>query len=274
VTADERYLNPTEAARRLGVSVKALRLYESRGLVKPLRSAADWRAYGPEQMARLHQILALKRLGLPLARIGELLQSRGVGLESVLAMQEHALAGESSRVGRALELVRAARARLASGQTLSIDDLATLTKETTMTNKATPEEMKEIFDPISAKYFTPEESRALTSRKFDQEAVGRQWESVIAGAKIAMANGDPAAPAALDVARRWKALVDQFTGGDPTVAAKVRSVWNDAMGDPKAAPRLPLSPEVFEFVGKSMIKLKEQEGLKVNPSAPHGPQPG
>ncbi len=31
-------LNPTEAARRLGVSAKALRLYEKHGLVKPMRS--------------------------------------------------------------------------------------------------------------------------------------------------------------------------------------------------------------------------------------------
>ncbi|MGN6149602.1 MAG: MerR family transcriptional regulator, partial [Rhizomicrobium sp.] len=43
----DQYLSPSEAARRLGVSVKALRVYEQRGLVKPLRSQADWRAYGP-----------------------------------------------------------------------------------------------------------------------------------------------------------------------------------------------------------------------------------
>ena len=260
VDANERYFSPAEAARRLGVSAKALRLYEGRGLVKPVRSSADWRAYGPEQMARLHQILALKRLGLSLARISELLKSGGMGLESVLAMQEQALVGESSRVGHALELVRAARKRLAQGLELSIDDLATLTKETTMTRKATPEEMKAIFDPISAKYFSPEEAQALSARKFDQEAVGREWESVIADAKRLMAIGDPYSPEALAVARRWQALVNQFSGGDPAIANKVRSIWNDAMADPKAAPKLPLNPQVFAFVGKSMGKLKEMGG--------------
>ncbi len=67
----ERHFSPAEAARRLGVSVKALRVYESHGLVKPLRTAADWRTYGPNEIVRLHQIVALKRLGLSLARIGQ-----------------------------------------------------------------------------------------------------------------------------------------------------------------------------------------------------------
>ena len=259
MSANEAYLTPAEAARRLGVSAKALRLYESRGLVKPVRTQADWRTYGPQQMARLHQILALKRLGLSLGRIAELLKPNGLALENVLAMQEQVLAGETARVGHALALVRAARAKLAAGQALSIDDLTTLTKETTMTSKATPEEMKAIFDPISEKYFTPEESKRLTSRKFDQKAVSAEWESVIEEAKILMAKGDPASPAVLVLARRWKALVDQFTGGDPTVASKVRSIWNEAMADPNAAPKLPLNPELFAFMGKAMGKLKEAE---------------
>ena len=66
MTPPIRFLSPLETARRLGVSVKALRVYEDKGLVEPVRTQAGWRAYGPEQMARLHQILALKRLGLPL----------------------------------------------------------------------------------------------------------------------------------------------------------------------------------------------------------------
>ena len=36
-----------------------------------------------------------------------------------------------------------------------------------MTTKATPEEIKAIFDLISVKYFTSEESKALAQRKFD-----------------------------------------------------------------------------------------------------------
>ena len=53
----DMHLSPAETARRFGVSIKALRLYESRGLLKPLRSEAGWRTYGPDQIARLHKDL-------------------------------------------------------------------------------------------------------------------------------------------------------------------------------------------------------------------------
>ena len=88
----DRHLSPAEAARRLGVTQKALRLYESRGLVAPVRSATGWRTYGPAEMARLHQVLALKGLGLPLARIAELMQGRLGTLARVLELQERTLA--------------------------------------------------------------------------------------------------------------------------------------------------------------------------------------
>jgi DNA-binding transcriptional MerR regulator len=256
----EHYLSPSEAARRLGVSVKALRLYERHGLVTPLRSATGWRAYGPEQIARLHQVLALKRLGLPLARIAELLSGRLAALGDVLAVQEQLLTGERARVSHALALVQAARAKLEAGAQLSIDDLTELTKETTMTKKTTPEEIKAIFDPLAAKYFAPEEIEHLTDREWAQEEVGARWEKVLADARAAMAEGDPTSSAAADVARRWKALVDEFTGGDPAVAGKVRAIWDDAMADPKAAPKLPITPDMFAFVGKAMEALKATGG--------------
>jgi DNA-binding transcriptional MerR regulator len=254
-----RYLSPAETAKRLGVSVKALRLYEQRGLVKPVRSQADWRAYGPDQMARLHQILALKRMGLSLAQIGQLLSGRASTLASVLALQEQVLAGEDSRVQHALALVRAARAKLAAGQALSIDDLATLTKETTMSTKPTQAEMKTLFDPHVAKHFSQAEIEETAKRDFDRENAASEWEALTAEAKRLMAIGDPASPAALDLARRWKAQVERFTHGNPDVASRVMAVWKDAMADPAAAPKLPLTPEVFVFMGKAQAALKNSE---------------
>lgn len=247
----DRYLSPAETAARLGVTIKALRLYERHGLVTPLRSEAGWRAYGPAEIARLHQVLALKRLGLSLSRIGELLAGRMAALGDVLAVQERMLAGESQRVGHALGLVRAARAKLANGHTLSIDDLTQLTMETTMTNKATDEEMKAIFDPLAQKHFTPEQLAELGDKPFDQAEAAREWDALIAEAKALMAKGDPTSPAAKDLARRWFAQVGKFTGGDPELFGRLGNVWKDAMANPEAAPKLPLDPEIFAFVGKA-----------------------
>jgi len=251
----DAYLSPAEAARRLGVSVKALRVYESHGLVKPLRSAAQWRVYGPEEIARLHQVVALKRLGLTLARIAQVLNGRGDSLDGVLDLQERVLSRERVRVDKALEIVRAARAKLASGSTLSVEDLTTLTKETTMARKVSDEEMKAIFDPLAEKHLTAVERAAISRRTYDQMEAARNWDTLIEDAKTLMAKGDPYSPAAQDLARRWMAQVKLFTQGDAALNQKVMAMWKDAMADPSAAPKLPMNQQLFAFVQKAAEKL-------------------
>jgi DNA-binding transcriptional MerR regulator len=48
-------------AKRFGVSVKALRVYEDAGLLKPARTVAGWRIYRQPEIERLSAILALKQ---------------------------------------------------------------------------------------------------------------------------------------------------------------------------------------------------------------------
>lgn len=253
------HLNPAEAARKLGVSPKALRLYERHGLVKPIRAENGYRTYGPAEMTRLHQILALKGLGLPLSRIGALLHGQFASLDTILALQEQVLARETERLGHALALVRSARTKLASGHALSIDDLAKLTMETTMTAKPTDDEMKALFEPITAKYFSPEDVAILSQRKFDQADVAKRWDTLIAEAKAFMEKGDSVSSEALDMARRWRALVSEFTHGDTQVLNKLRNVWSDAFADPNLAPKLPFSQELMSFVQEVQANLQKTE---------------
>jgi DNA-binding transcriptional MerR regulator len=118
-------------ARRFGVSVKALRVYERAGLLKPARTVAGWRIYRQLELERLSAILALKQLGLPLKRIGELLKGEG-DLAAALALQEAALEAAKADAEDALRLVRAARAKLAAQRSLSPDELSHLVRSTAM----------------------------------------------------------------------------------------------------------------------------------------------
>ena len=120
------YLNPAEAARRLGVSTKALRLYEQRGLVKPLRTAAGWRAYGPDEMTRAGEVAALRALGLSLARIAEVLGGDARSLEPALAAHQAALEGQARQLAGAMDKVRDLRANLALGRAPEPGDLTGL----------------------------------------------------------------------------------------------------------------------------------------------------
>ena len=93
MSSSAQFLNPAEAARRLGVSAKALRLYEARGLIAPARTAAGWRAYGPDEMARVAEIAALRELGLSLAQVARVLDGDSKSLEPALAAHQAALEG-------------------------------------------------------------------------------------------------------------------------------------------------------------------------------------
>lgn len=63
----------SQLAEASGVPASTLRFYEAQGLLRADRTAAGYRAYGAEAVERLGFIGAAKRLGLPLAEIGRLL---------------------------------------------------------------------------------------------------------------------------------------------------------------------------------------------------------
>jgi DNA-binding transcriptional MerR regulator len=69
-----------DLAREFGVSLRTLRFYEDRGLLKPQRAGAS-RLYDGAQRARLELILKGKQLGFTLAEIQRLLErpERGEG---------------------------------------------------------------------------------------------------------------------------------------------------------------------------------------------------
>ena len=64
-----------EAAARTGLTAKAIRLYERRGLLgAPERDQAGYRTYGANHLAVLSFIRQAKRLGLRLDEIGRVLE--------------------------------------------------------------------------------------------------------------------------------------------------------------------------------------------------------
>ena len=126
MAASVRYLSPSEAARRLGVSAKALRLYEQRGLVAPLRTEAGWRVYGPGEMERAAEIAALRTLGFSLAQVARVLKGDPEGLEPALAMHQAMLDDRLRALLATIDRVRAVRNDLTRGGAPTAGDLARL----------------------------------------------------------------------------------------------------------------------------------------------------
>lgn len=79
---DEKRLTIGELARRSRLSLKALRLYDEQGLLRPheVDPVTGYRYYRPDQVERAWRIGLLRRAGMPLARIAVVLE-RGDGDE-------------------------------------------------------------------------------------------------------------------------------------------------------------------------------------------------
>lgn len=245
------YLRSAEVTRRLGVSGKALRLYEAQGLLRADRTPAGWRVYGPEQIGRLHQVIALKSFGFTLSRIAELLSGGLPDLAIFLDLHEQVLRREAKRVDRALRLLSVARAKLAEQGGLSSDDLMNLTKEIAMTDKHN-EDLSAAYEAIAAKHFSPTDQATLAAngyRGMDKPDVG--WDVLHEEGSRLMKTGDPRSPEAMDLARRWMGKVFEATGGDPVLTRKMRAVAREIHEQPVFAAASGSPNEMMDFVGQA-----------------------
>jgi len=120
------FLSPSEAAKQLGVSAKALRVYEQRGLIAPIRTEIGWRAYGPKEMDRAAEIVGLRSLGFSLAQIARVLNADADGLEDALAAHQATLERRLQEITDTVGRIRGLRDDLAAGRTPTAGELTQL----------------------------------------------------------------------------------------------------------------------------------------------------
>jgi DNA-binding transcriptional MerR regulator len=144
-------MTAAECARRTGITVKALRVYERHGLIKPARSGKGWRLYGPQELLRLNAIAALKSLGFTLAQIRDVFGTSPPPLERVMRMQRDTWRARRAAADKALDLVDAALARIGNRQSLPVDDLCDLLRNLEM------DTVKSITRNLFTEMFAPDE---------------------------------------------------------------------------------------------------------------------
>lgn len=74
-----------DTSRLTGLSARALRYYEERGLIEVTRDARGRRLFGRVTRARLDLIVTLRRVGIPVHEIGFILRSTSRGREARLS---------------------------------------------------------------------------------------------------------------------------------------------------------------------------------------------
>lgn len=248
-----------EVARATGLTSRALRFYETRGLVTPLRTAGGRRVYGPGELARLNAAVALKRAGFSLKRIGELLNGRKVDLGRLVAVQLAQIEVEAAALAASRTLLLSVRSRLDRGETIDIPTICSLirTGETIMNNTD--------WKPVVDDYFTPEAQerfRATTPDGFDQEAYGAKWRKL--GGRIAAALPlDPASTEAQQFVDEWFALLKPFSDvATPEMWNGVVRMYDDRPNW-KAQPAMGFDEDVWTFI-RVATKARLDAGGKVD----------
>jgi DNA-binding transcriptional MerR regulator len=207
-----------ELAKRTGVSVRALHHYDEIGLLSPShRSEAGYRLYTEIDVARLQQIRSLRALGFSLEESRDFLKRPEVTPDRVLQLHiahlKEQIAAQQSLADRLEQVAR----RWRSDENVPTEEFLQIIEVTNMIGK----------------YYTPEQMEQLKQRG---EMLGAdhirqaeaEWPELMAKVQAEMDKGtDPADERVQALARRWKELVEEFTGGDPGITKSVGRMWQE-----------------------------------------------
>jgi DNA-binding transcriptional MerR regulator len=232
-----------DLAAAAGLTVRALRHFDDIGLLRPTRSLAGHREYGTGEVRRLRHILALRKLGVPLADIGPCLDG---GLRHLEPAARDRLArldseiGEDRQVRRELVAVLQAIDGAATADRASLDDI--LDRMEALMNQPT---------------FSADQLARARARHDDSgfaqrfSAWQRRGADVVAGLQAELDRGtDPADPTVQALARDWQTVLLELVDGDratlSAVYAKIESKG------PEAATRGILTADVWEYLRRAL----------------------
>jgi DNA-binding transcriptional MerR regulator len=229
-----------EVARRTGLSVRTLHYYDEIGLLAPSQhTASRHRLYGAAELLRLQQIKSLRQLGFSLEEIRGMLDDPSFSPRVVLEMHAARLRAQIVERERVATLLETLAVSFSSAETVSVDTLIQAIEGITMIEKE----------------FTPEELREIKTRG-EQLGEARiheaesEWPRLIAQVRAEMEKGtDPTSDPVRALAARWRELVHQFTGGNPSIEQKLRAKFAT---EPDLRAKSGLDPRLMEYVGRAM----------------------
>jgi DNA-binding transcriptional MerR regulator len=228
-----------ELAKRTGLTVRTLHHYDEIELLTPShRSAAGYRLYGARDVARLQQIASLRQLGFALDEIREFLSRPEASARHVVALHLARLREQIERQQALCRRLEALEDRLETAEEVSVEEFLQTIEAVTMYEK----------------YYTPEQLKQLEERKkaIGQErieAVQQEWPKLIAEVRAEMEKGtDPSDPKVQRLMQRWKALIEEFTGGDAGIAKSLQRLYQQ---EPSARENAGFDGALMQYVARA-----------------------
>jgi len=227
-----------ELAKRTGLTVRTLHHYDSIGLLSPsARSDSGYRLYQRDDIARLHQIQALRRFGMSLADIGTFLANEGTPFGDIVRQQIAALDRQIAQATTLRHQLTQMQQQLDNGDQPALADWLTTLELMTMYDQ----------------YFSKEE---LSRLPFAQPDVKREqeWSTLVAQMQALMDSGTPAENTeAQRLAHQWMAMLQRDTAANPDFAARLNAAFTV---DPQLRKHSGITLELREYVQKSFGAFK------------------
>ncbi|KVV45090.1 MerR family transcriptional regulator [Burkholderia territorii] len=227
-----------ELAKRSGLTVRTLHHYHAIGLLTPsARADNGYRLYDRDDVARLHQIQALRRFGLSLAEIGDYLNQPGTPLVELVAKQIASLDHQLAQAAQLRERLVHLHAQLAAGTEPELADwLTTL-------------ELMTVYD----KYFSEEELARLPMYRKSQTG-DAEWIALVADVRALHDAGVPPEDERVRaLAGRWMALLVRDTNNDPRMLAKLNLMHER---EPAMQSKLGISTALRDYVLRASAETK------------------
>lgn len=234
-----------ELAEKTGLTVRALHHYDEIGLLSPsYRTKSDHRLYTAEDVAILQQIVSMKSLGFSLEQIKDALTKPEFSPENVLAMQLEHVSKQLTLTQNLQERLEGMQ-RFLSQRKLTADEFLTAIKL-----------MQEVSEMYSEEEMQIIKTQGETIGQEGIVAVEGEWPFLMEKMKAQIEKGAPADdPETQKLAKRWKELVEMFTGGNPQIAAKLKDMYtkNPDAGKTFGGPHF--DPQMMEYVQKAIALL-------------------
>lgn len=240
-----------ELASITGVTVRTLHHYDEIGLLCPsMRTGSGHRLYTNDDISRLLRIRSLRQLGFSLDEIRACLNDPDFAPGRIIELHLKRLGDQITLQQKLARRLKSIAKRLDEKKEIDTETFLQTIREMVMTEK---------FD----KYYTPEQLKYLEQRR---EAVGEQridqaeseWKILIDQLRAAMDDGvDPASPKVLRLAKQYKGLIDEFTGGNPEIAESLRNMYRKEPGI-ASEHGFTWDPKMMEFMGKALAAKEDQ----------------
>lgn len=235
---DRTVLKIGELATRTGLTVRALHHYDSIGLLTPsARADSGYRLYNRDDVARLHQIQALRRFGMSLADIATFLASPDAPFADIVAQQIEALGREIAQASALRDKLSQLHRQLADGDEPDLE--AWLSALTLM--------------GLYEKYFTKDELKRLP---FWQQDARRNsgWSDLVGQIQALMDQGLPSSSEqARELSERWMLMLERDTAANPDFARRLGIMMEV---EPSAQQHTGVTPQLKHYMADAFGEHK------------------